>query len=221
MYSELSMGKQKLLVFFAIFLVGYFINSVNARGGAFVIEPMQVVTESVELKAADKVSGNLSVSDGFVDFYITSPSGDVLISDNKTVFDSFNFTVKENGNYTFHFINSLSEKTVTAVLSYGITFTVNSEIDMNFGLSTGVATVVAPPPPLDSPDAGLDDLYAKYLNSLRAHEILETVGHLWKYMPLRNEALILGCTVLAIASMEIAKHIYGKRFLVKGHLNMR
>jgi hypothetical protein len=221
MYSELSMGKQKLLVLFAIFLVGCFINNVNARGGAFVIEPMQVVTEGVELKAADKVSGNLSVSNGFIDFYITSPSGDVLIGDNKTVFDSFKFTAKENGNYTFHFINSLSEKTVTVILSYGITFTVSCEIGMNFGLSTGVARVVAPPLPLDSPDPSLDDPYAKYLNFLRAHEILKTVRNLWKYMPLQNGVLILSCTVLAIASMEFAKHIYSKCFLVKGRLNVR
>lgn len=152
MKSEIKLKKRQLILFFlAVFLAGSLMGNVNARGDVFVIEPMQEVTESVEFTLSDvlsaDVSGNMSVIDGFIDFYVTSPSGKNVLYYNKTTFTSFNFIVMENGTYTLHLANTWSANNVTATLNYGVNFKVT--LAMNVGVKHDVTpqTVYLTPSP--------------------------------------------------------------------------
>lgn len=83
------MNKRRLItVSIAVLLASFFISAVGARGGEFIIEPLQEATENIELTVSDEVLGNLSVSNGFIDFYVTSPSGAILLCYNKTAFNT-------------------------------------------------------------------------------------------------------------------------------------
>jgi len=127
-----------------IFLVAsFFIGMVNARGEAFVIEPSKEVIEKVELKVPDEVVGNVTVSNGSIDFYITNPSGTILFYSNETAFESFKFTAKQNGTYIMHLLNPTQEN-VTATLNYGINFFIilQETITMTSSLGTAVVTTI-------------------------------------------------------------------------------
>jgi hypothetical protein len=162
----------------------------------FVIEPMQTVIERIELEASDKVAGNLSVSNGLVDFSITNPCGDVLLTCNKTEFTSFIFTARQNGNYTFYPLNVVDE-TVTATLYYGLEQTVVKRRNWRqFNIGAGVESP-NPLPPIPDPDIDLENLYERYLSFLKAQEILQTVRSVWKYMLLQNALFVLACSIAA------------------------
>lgn len=131
---------------------------VNARGGVFVIKPRQEVTDSVELMVSDATSvevyGNLSVADGFVDFYVTSPSGMVLLCYNKTAFSTFKFVANENGTYVLHLANRWSQSNVTVRLHYRVHWKIIVEEKTGIGTSTeNVQLITSPPlPPINIPD---------------------------------------------------------------------
>jgi len=118
-----------MFLFLAAFLVGSITDNVKARGGVFVVEPMQEIIQTLELTVSDRTSaeicGNFSAIDGFIDFYVVSPSGIVLLCHNKTAFDRFNFTALENGTYVMHLANKFSEKNVTATLNYGVNWEIS------------------------------------------------------------------------------------------------
>jgi len=93
-----------------VFLISTFflIGDVGARTHEFIIQPKEEVTlDTPTLTSTDKVIGNVSAQNGFVDFYVTTPTGGILFCYNKTADANFNFTASETGNYTFHFVNSL------------------------------------------------------------------------------------------------------------------
>ena len=187
------MKKRQLVFFFlAVFLVSSFMGNASARGGVFVIEPMQEVTEIVELRVSDKsaanVSGNVSVIDGFIDFYVTSPSGIVLLCYNKTPSTCFNFAVLENGAYILHLANRWSANNVTATLNYGVNYEITVGVQMNMNSDVKTLQMAAVPPPVDfinwleilkilgltiSTILSLAKLGGKVLNSLR--------GLYWKF----------------------------------------
>lgn len=151
--------KRRYLMFFflAVFSALSFISTASARGGVFVIEPMQEVTEIVELTVSDKssadVSGNVSVIDGLIDFYVTSPSGNVLLRYNKTAFTRFKFDAVESGAYILHLANTWSENNVTATLDYGVNYEITLDAQMNMLASVkgGKISIVPPPPDFINP----------------------------------------------------------------------
>ena len=116
----------KLICMVLIFLAGFSVPYTNAKSGVFVIGPMQEATETVELvvsqSSSANVCGKVSVINGFIDFYVTSPSGNIILCYNKTSFNCFNFSAVENGTYTLHLVNTWSENDVTATLDYGVNF---------------------------------------------------------------------------------------------------
>lgn len=110
----------------------------------FVIEPSEEVTRTVESSpGCVSMCGNLTVTNGFVDFYVTSPSGTVLFFYNKTAFTDFTITTIENGLYTFHIVNSWSNNNVTATLYYGKNFEVilQENIAISFDTPTEISFV--------------------------------------------------------------------------------
>lgn len=103
-------------------LVGSFVSAVKARGGLLVIGPGDEAIEKVQLASPDNVVGNMTANDGFVDFFVTNPSYDIVYQHNRTSFDSFNFTAIESGIYVMHFVNKYQSGDVNVTLSYGINF---------------------------------------------------------------------------------------------------
>jgi hypothetical protein len=103
-------------------LVGSFVSAVKARGGVLVIGPGDEAIEKVQLASPDNVVGNMTVNDGFVDFFVTNPSYDIVYQRNRTSFDSFNFTANESGVYVMHFVNKYQSGDVNVTLGYGINF---------------------------------------------------------------------------------------------------
>lgn len=151
------MRKREVIFFLsAIFLVGSFINSVNARGGVFVVEPMQEEIEEIELTVSDKTSANVcgdfSVNDDFIDFYVTSPSGIMLLCYNKTTFNRFNFTAVENGTYIMHLANTWSTNNVTVILNYGVNWeiTLQAQTSLRWHTIASWEMTVQPTTPFDS-----------------------------------------------------------------------
>ena len=95
--------------------------------------------------------GNLSVVDGFVDFYVTSPSGVILICYNKTALNSFNFAAMENGTYVLHLRNISPTNNVTATLNYGVNWQVvlHGEINLTWHTASVWQATIASPTPFD------------------------------------------------------------------------
>lgn len=141
-----DMNKRRLiLVSIAVLLASFFISAVSARGCEFVIEPLREVTENVELNVSDEVFGNLSVSNGFIDFYVTNPSGIILLCYNKTAFNTFNFAAGENGLFTMHLANTHQTENVNVTLNYAVHFKAVLQEKINVGYSVGTAHVISPP----------------------------------------------------------------------------
>jgi len=113
------------ILLLVVFVASLFVPYVSARGGVFVIEPMQEKTETVELTVSENTSadvcGDVSI-DGFIDFYVTSPSEVIMLCCNKTAFIHFKFSAEENGTYVLHLANAWSKNNVTATLNYGVNF---------------------------------------------------------------------------------------------------
>jgi hypothetical protein len=148
--TEIKMCKMhlELACVALVLLFSIFIQHANARGCTFIIGPMQEVTETVDLKVYESmradVCGNISVDNGFVDFYVTNPSGNIIFCCNKTSLSSFNFSAIENGTYTMHLANT-AENDVTATLNYGVNFEVVLQQTIRI-IATSQTTVVAPSP---------------------------------------------------------------------------
>jgi len=136
------MRRVKIFTFIALLLVSFLIATVHARGGAYTVEPTQEVTDTVKLGISDGVVGNVSVSDGVIDFYVTSPSGFVLLWYKKTSFDTFNFTAEENGIYTMHLANTNLAENVTVILNYAVNFVIVVQTSIKLDSSIGTAHVI-------------------------------------------------------------------------------
>jgi hypothetical protein len=118
-------------------LVGSFVSAVKARGGILVIGPGDEAIEKVQLTSPSSVGGNMTANDGFVDFFVTNPSYDIVYQRNRTSFDSFNFAANESGVYVMHFVNKYQSGDVNVTLSYRITFDVylSFAISAQFGVT--------------------------------------------------------------------------------------
>ena len=195
----------------------------SARGGIFVVEPKREVVEEVNLEVSSEVVGDMSVSDGFIDFWIASPSGIVLLCDHNIANRSFSFVAEENGNYTMHLSNTNLTQSVIVELKYSVNVRITVGANINFGASAGVATVVAPPPP--PPDINdrpnLDNPYEKYLNLLKGSEILRTVRDCGTCLPIYNMALVMGCIALAARLIEIGKRYSQQKNVFNMHVRHR
>jgi hypothetical protein len=128
-----------------VLLLGFFISSASARGGVFVVGSSNEMTEKVQLVSdaheTDKVYGNISVSDGFIDFFVTSPSGGILLCYNKTALESFYFIAHENGTYTMHMVNDYQSENVRVRLSYAL--------DISIVLASSFLAIPYPSNPFD------------------------------------------------------------------------
>jgi hypothetical protein len=141
-----------VLTFLILLVANIFVGTINARDGVFVIEPTKEVIENVELKIPDEVVGNVSISNGLIDFYVTNPSGIPIFCYNKTAFETFKFTAEQNGTYIMHFVNVENIENVTVTLSYSIhvILVLYGNVDLKFSVGTAhVVGSVTPTTPFD------------------------------------------------------------------------
>lgn len=120
------------------------------------VKPMQEVTENVEVAVSNttyvSVCGNLSVVNGFIDFYITNPSRSIILCQNRTSFSCFNFSATENGTYTLHLANIELENDVIATLNYGVNYEIILQATIHptwHTIATWQTTIMTPMPSID------------------------------------------------------------------------
>jgi hypothetical protein len=171
----------------SVLMLAFCVSVARARGGSFVIESMQEAVENVDLGVSDQVFGNLSVSSGYIDFFITNPSGAIVQGFHNVSYTSFSFVASENGTYSMHLENAYQAYDVTVKLDYGVKMTINAQVGLNIGVSSGFAQVRPLPPPPPEPDNDEpDNLVEQYLNLLRASDILRTASSARTILPIRN-----------------------------------
>ena len=206
-----KIGKWLILLPISVLMLVFCISLAEARGGSFVIGSMQGAVENVDLGISDQVFGNLSVSDGCIDFFIVNPSGVTVQTFQNVTGVSFNFEADENGNYSMRLNNTYQAHDVTVELKYGVNMIVTSQVNMNVGISSGVAHVVSitlPPPP-EQPDEQDDYVVGPYLNFLRAADILKTATNARTVLPIRNVTL-MSC-IASLVGMAIILNIKARR----------
>jgi hypothetical protein len=179
-----------LVVLSAVSLIG----AAYARGGVFVIEPTKEIIDSVELMVSDSTSanvcGSLSVVDGFVDFYVTSPSGVILLCYNRTALNRFNFTATENGTYVLHLRNTSPTNNVTATLNYGVNWqiTLREETHLTWHVASVWQATIASPTPFDWIGFFNTYIYQFILASLPIfYKILEKLIKYWRERPWKKK----------------------------------
>lgn len=115
--------KKIVLITLILLLSSLFVGIVKAE--TFTVPTFQEVTRSIGLTNGDRVSGTISVVGGTgndVNFYVTDPNGNTILSYDRVTQTSFSFSASMTGTYTMHFDNSfswLSSKSVT--LDYSVT----------------------------------------------------------------------------------------------------
>lgn len=193
-----------ILLPISVLMLVFCVSVVEARGGSFVIGLMHEAVENVNLRVSDQVFGNLSASDGCIDFFISNPDG-VTVQDFLNISNiSFNFTADVDGNYSMHMNNMYQAHDVTVELEYGVHMTITSQVNMNVGISSGFAQVV--PPRFEQPDKPdePDNLVEKYLNFLKATDILKTATNARTILPIRSVNLMSCITAVVGLTMVIS-----------------
>ena len=114
--------KVSFLLFVSLIILSSLICGVRAE--TFTVPPLQEITRDLDLKEENKVEGEISVIGGTgndINFYVTDPTGDIIINQPRVTHTEFSFTASIDGIYTLHFDNTfslISSKSVT--LDYSI-----------------------------------------------------------------------------------------------------
>jgi filamentous hemagglutinin family protein len=197
--------KHYLILLVSVLMLAFFVSVARASNRSFVIGPMQEAVENVDLGVSDQVFGNLSVSDGCIDFFIVNPSGVTVQTFQNVSSVSFNFVADENGNYSMRLNNTYQAYDVTAELDYAVSreFVFQERVNASsFG-----SLVIAPPPtrPLEPDDnEPTDYLVEPYLNFLGAADILKTATNARTILPIRNFTLISGMATILELTIVIS-----------------
>lgn len=203
----------------ALLLVGLPIALVEARGRTYVISPSDEAFEKIQLSPSDNVVGNMSVSNGFVDFFVTNPSYDIVHQSKKTSFDSFNFTANESGVYVMHFVNKYQLEDVNVTLSYGLNIFVSVGTTIHVSTQTFWSNSVTVTPvqqryiildvsPLAFPVAG----QSWKISVFYQNQSIDGIPH---YSPLPN------ATVEITVIVDGQKKVYSYTLDALGHLEFK
>ncbi|MGD6806991.1 MAG: emp24/gp25L/p24 family protein [Candidatus Bathyarchaeia archaeon] len=113
----------------------------------FTVPSLHDTTIQLSLNQGDVVTGSLVVSGGLgndIDFYVTDPQGNSLLSYSRIIQTEFSFQAPASGNYTLHFDNTvglgLLPRTVT--LDYNIIQSIAGIARSTFLLIIAIAVVV-------------------------------------------------------------------------------
>ena len=117
------MRKYIPIVILSIILLCSFVVAVYGQQ-TFTVPALSSTTQKLNLNAGDSVSGSLSVVGGSgndINFQVTDPNGNTLVSYSRVTGTSFSFSASMTGTYTMTFDNSfslISSKSVT--LNYSV-----------------------------------------------------------------------------------------------------
>ncbi len=99
------------------------IKTVEAASRTISVEAGKEEIENISLKAEDETKGRISVlggSDNDIDFSITGPNGEAVVSKERVSTMDFRFTASKEGLYTLHFDNSFSTERKTVTFNYDV-----------------------------------------------------------------------------------------------------
>jgi hypothetical protein len=213
----------------SVLMLVFCVSVARASNQSFVIGSMQEAEENVYLGVSDSVVGNLSVMNGsHIDFFIDNPDGITVQGFLNVSNVNFNLVVDKNGTYSMRLNNTYQVFDVTVELDYGASITVNAQVGVNVGSSSGVAHVVAPLPPTrplkPDDDEPTDYLVKPYLNFLRAADLLKMATEARTILPIRNVTLMSciasGLVLTIVIGMrerepDARKHMRSIRHLVE------
>jgi len=115
-------SKNALLLMLFLLIASLVACSVEAGTENFAVPPETKVTKPLNLQEDDRVAISFTVigqTTSALDFYITDPSGKIVIQHESAGQRSFSLHAKTSGVYTFHFDNAcMEEKMVT--LNYDV-----------------------------------------------------------------------------------------------------
>ena len=136
----------------AIFLLLLLALAATARASSnvFTIEPSKEANQAVECPiGVQSFAGNVSVSDGNIDFFVVDPSGAVLLRYDYISYHDFNVTTIQNGTYVIHLFNRWSANNVTVELFYGRNFlvTLTAEMRVTWNSVSTFTTILVPSVP--------------------------------------------------------------------------
>ena len=97
-----------MLSTFTIILLLSFVGLAYCSQTTFNVPALHQTTNTLSLNQGDYVSGSIVVAGGIsnaINFHITDPSGNNVVSYNDVVQTSFSFTASSSGNYTVYFDN--------------------------------------------------------------------------------------------------------------------
>lgn len=112
----------------------------------FTVPALSKTTQTLNLSAGDSVSGSLSVLGGSgndINFQVTDPMGNTLVSYDRVTSTSFSFSASMTGTYTMTFDNSfslISSKSVT--LNYSVQPAIAGVPQNTFLLLIGAIAVI-------------------------------------------------------------------------------
>jgi hypothetical protein len=138
--------KRKILASLFLLLLA-FAGSVQASN-VFIVGPLENVCQNIECpNTCQSISGNVSTVGGNIDFYITEPSGNIVLYYENVSFANFIVNTPINGTYVINMANRQSTDSVTATLFYGRHFLIvlSAEISMAFSTVATVTTNVPAP----------------------------------------------------------------------------
>lgn len=99
------------------------IKTVEAVSHTISVEAGKEEIENISLKVEDEAKGRLSVlggSDNDIDFSITGPNGEAVVSEERVSTMDFRFTASKEGLYALHFDNSFSTERKTVTFNYDV-----------------------------------------------------------------------------------------------------
>lgn len=127
MTTESTVAAMKKLLFatfpLLLLLCVLMIGVVDAAAQTFTVSAGKKVIKTIDLEGGDVVSGRISVvggTDNKIKFFVTDPTGKVLLRFEEASATNFGFTASRTGTYSLHFDNALSDSDKTVSMNYEV-----------------------------------------------------------------------------------------------------
>ncbi len=116
-----------------------------ARAETFTVPALREYYVSLGLSNGDRVSGSMTVVGGSgndVDFYVTDPNGNRILSLARMTQTGFSFSASTTGPYTMYFDNTFSNSSKSVTLDYTVTKSILGLPQEHFLVLLGLVVVL-------------------------------------------------------------------------------
>jgi hypothetical protein len=180
----------------------FFVGTAKARDESFVIQPKQEAVEYVNLAGSGNASGNLSASQGQIDFFIRDPNGIIIQEFLNVSTTPFSFVADKKGNYSMCMDSNYEAFNVTVILDY--TVELRADPSASIGVSSSgtahVYSVMRPPFLNLQDDEGSDYVIGPYRAFQDATQMLRVIDSGSAFLPFRGVNLT-GCIVASVMAL--------------------